>query len=241
MDNGGIKAPTSSRLFRQIAATVVGRNSTLGDLVANMMADDDSDDGKHGDDVVMDHRVLPRDEKSQYLHEEMQARLQKDYLSPTPLFDGREFNTMFRISRSRFQRIMEDIAATGNQFYLNTVDATGKPGACFEARLLLPLKTMAYGVPPHCFRDYFSMSTTLARLCCVKFALTIRNIYQDEYLRCPDVQDLKRINQLHKHVHNIDGMFGSLDCMHTYWKNCPTAWQGSYKGKEKNHRLYLKL
>jgi hypothetical protein len=131
MDNGGIKAPTSSRLFRQIAATVVGRNSTLGDLVANMMADDDSDDGK--DDVVMDHRVLPRDEKSQYLHEEMQARLQKDYLSPTPLFDVREFNTMFRISRSRFQRIMEDIAATGNQFYLNTVDATGKPGACFEA------------------------------------------------------------------------------------------------------------
>jgi hypothetical protein len=29
-------------------------------------------------------------------------------------------------------------------------------------------------------------------------------------------------------------MIGSLDCTHTSWKNCPKAWQGSYKGKGKN-------
>ena len=33
--------------------------------------------------------------------------------------------------------------------------------------------------------------------------------------------------------------FGSLDCMHTYWKNCPVAWQGSYKGKEKKCTIVL--
>jgi hypothetical protein len=57
----------------------------------------------------------------------MQAQIQKDYLFPQPIFNGREFDTIFCISRFRFQRIMEDIGATGNTFYLNTVYA-GKPG-----------------------------------------------------------------------------------------------------------------
>jgi hypothetical protein len=81
--------------------------------------------------------------------------------------------------------------------FFNTVDAAGKPGVCFEVQLLLPLKCIAYGVSHHCFCDYFSMSGTLARVCCIKFGVTMRSIYQNEYLRCPDSQDLKRINQLH--------------------------------------------
>ncbi|KAL7482563.1 hypothetical protein ACHAW6_008245 [Cyclotella cf. meneghiniana] len=30
--------------------------------------------------------------------------------------------------------------------------------------------------------------------------------------------DLHNINQLHHHVHGVDGMLGSLDCSHTIWK-----------------------
>jgi hypothetical protein len=29
-------------------------------------------------------------------------------------------------------------------------------------------------------------------------------------------------------------MIGSLDCTHTFWKNCPKAWQGSYKGNKES-------
>ena len=34
-------------------------------------------------------------------------------------------------------------------------------------------------------------------------------------------------------------MIGSLDCSRTHWKNCPKAWQGSYKGKEKKPTIIM--
>ena len=58
----------------------------------------------------------------------------------------------------------------------------------------------------------------------------INKIYKEEYLRLPTKADLTAINKLHHQVHSVEGMFGSLDCMHTYWKNCPVAWAGQYKG-----------
>jgi hypothetical protein len=64
-------------------------------------------------------------------------------------------------------------------------------------------------------------------------------LYQKEYLRLPDVGDLKAIVSLHQAKHHVSGMFGSLDCMHVFWKNCPVAWQGQYKGKEKKPSVVL--
>jgi hypothetical protein len=49
----------------------------------------------------------------------------------------------------------------------------------------------------------------------------------------PTPVDLKNITALHKRVHGVPGMVGSLDCMQTRWKNCPIAWQQSFKGRSK--------
>jgi hypothetical protein len=73
----------------------------------------------------------------------------------------------------------------------------------------------------------------LCRECCFEFDKAIEQIYSKEFLRLPTAADLRNIVALHKAVHHVDGMLGSLDCSHTFWKNCPKAWQGSYKGKEK--------
>ncbi|KAI2509563.1 Plant transposon protein [Fragilaria crotonensis] len=144
---------------------------------------------------------------------------------------------MFRLSRRRVQRIFEDIMAStegeAHRFYASSRDATGKHGASYEAKILLPLKTFAYGVPPHTFIDYFQMSKGLAASCCKMFAVVMKLIYDEEYLRLPDALDLKRIIELHKKRHGVNVMFGSLDCMHTAWKYCPKGWQALFKsGKE---------
>jgi hypothetical protein len=107
------------------------------------------------------------------------------------------------------------------------------------ARLLLPSKTLAYGVPPYTFIDYFQMSPHCAREYCKEFDKAMRSIYMKETLRLPSATDLKNIVKLHKSVHSVDGMIGSLDCTHAFWKNCPKALQGLYKGKESKPSIVM--
>jgi ribosomal protein L32 len=191
----------------------------------------------------IDHRTLPRKKRREFRHQDALKCIQRDYLgimgdpTITPLF-GTEFKLMFRISKGRFQVLMEDLMASNYSFY-KTSHMDGFQRTSIEARLLLPLKTMAYGVPHHTFIDYFQMSEGYARECCKHFCKALKLVYSSEYLRCPTKRDMKRITKLHKAIHQTDGLFGSLDCTHTYWKNCPKAWQGTYKGKEEKASIVL--
>jgi hypothetical protein len=145
---------------------------------------------------------------------------------------------MFRLSRGRFQVLMEDVMASNIGFFKSTV-RDGFDRSSLAARLLLPLKTLVYGVPSHTFIDYFQMSPHYARECCKEFDNAMRTIYMKEFLRLPTATDLKNIVKLHKPAHGFDGMIGSLDCTHTSWKNCPKAWLGSYKGKESKPSIVM--
>ena len=49
----------------------------------------------------------------------------------------------------------------------------------------------------------------------------------------PTKSDARRMCKLHKEVHGLDGMLGSLDVTKVVWENCPKALRGQYQGKEK--------
>ena len=74
------------------------------------------------------------------------------------------------------------------------------------------------------------ISQFMAKECCKRFNKAMSDYFGDEFMRLPTADDLKGLVALHKEMHGVPGMFGSLDCMHTYWKNCPVAWQQSFKG-----------
>ena len=201
---------------------------------ATVMEEGDSDDDE-SDKIAQlrkklkcDHRQLQRLTRRKFDHETTLRTIESDFLKESSLWNGSQFKVFFRISRPRFQALLEDIGAANIPFYSQPTTK----GPSREARLLLPLKTLAYGVAMHTFCDYFRMSFSEAAKCCAQFDLTIASLYSEEYLRHPTADDLKRIINLHRTVHGVPGMFCSLDCCHLRWKNCPKAWQGIYKGKE---------
>jgi hypothetical protein len=116
------------------------------------------------------------------------------------------FGQEFGLSRARVQILLDDFGrfSETNPFY-NTfrVDKFGRVGASLEAKILLPLKTLAYGVAPHTlFCDYFQMSVPMARECYKQFLDTVCHLYMAEYLGLPSAADLRNIVALHsKRVH----------------------------------------
>lgn len=70
------------------------------------------------------------------------------------------------------------------------------------------------------------------------FCAAVLDVSGDEYLREPGEEDLRRILSINE-SRGFPGCLGSLDCQHREWKNCPVAWAGQFKGKEKNPTVVM--
>nr|XP_043620014.1 uncharacterized protein LOC122591850 [Erigeron canadensis] len=68
------------------------------------------------------------------------------------------------------------------------------------------------------------MPYSTSYLCLTNFCKCIIQLYNEPYLRRPTQQDVERITARHLEVHGFPGMLGSIDCMHSGWRNCPVAW-----------------
>jgi hypothetical protein len=178
----------------------------------------------------IDGRTLPRNPRREFDHDRAYNAIMKDFLGPEPMFTEKEFISIYRISIARFNRIKKDVLEAKIPYYCKIVEVTGRKGPSLEARLLLPLRVLAYGVAAYAFFDYFQISKAMCRVALAEFDQMMKQLYQAEYLRIPTAEDLINISRLHKEAHKFDGMFGSLDCMHVVWNKCPVAWQGSFKG-----------
>jgi hypothetical protein len=82
----------------------------------------------------------------------------------------------------------------------------GRVGACMEVKVLLPLRCLAYGDPPHSCCSTFQVSVAHAREIYNRFLVRVYGLYKLEYLRLPTettAGDLKAISTLHKAVDGV--------------------------------------
>ena len=90
------------------------------------------------------HTRQPRATRKKFKPLEALHCIKRDYLGPSPLFDDTGFVEQFRISRGRFQRLMEDIAKAPfevSSFF--TAPKNPEREASFEAKLIFAWFTRA--------------------------------------------------------------------------------------------------
>jgi hypothetical protein len=159
--------------------------------------------------------------------------IMQDWMGPTPTFDDKQFERTFWIKRNMVDGLLSKLV-NHDSFWTNSIDSCGRQSIDPVVKFVTAQKLVCYGVSFSAFKDYCQMGESTARLCMSKLC---RGIVECEeisafYLRYPSKSDARNIVNLHKRVHGIPGMLGSLDVTKIHWSNCPTAWKGQFEGKE---------
>jgi hypothetical protein len=201
------------------------------DAFLKLLADNQLEQSMKWGGSVFGHEVINRE------REKFHEILMNDYFVENPVFGESKFRRRFRMNRSLFLRIMDDLKAS-NKYFMQRRDATGKLGFSSHQKIGAAIQLLAYGFATDAVDQYFRMAETTASDCLKVFCKEIIKVYGDEYLRRPNKDDKERLLAVAK-ARGFPGMLGSVDCMHWVWKNCPMSLQGQYTGRSGEATLIL--
>jgi hypothetical protein len=91
-----------------------------------------------------------------------------DYVGPSPLFDDKQFERVFQITRSMMFERVRCIYCEADSFFRAGMDCTGWMAIDVDVKILCGLKLLAYGVSRYAIQDHFQMGKLTAMLCCEK-------------------------------------------------------------------------
>ncbi|XP_016206844.1 uncharacterized protein LOC107647262 [Arachis ipaensis] len=104
------------------------------------------------------------------------------------------------------------------------VDAIGRRGLSPLQKCTAAIRMLAYGVAADVVDDYVCIGESTTIECLEKFVEGVILVFEDEYLREPNLNDVRRLLQMAE-GRGFPGMLGSIGYMHWQWKTCPKAWK----------------
>nr|XP_017217028.1 PREDICTED: putative nuclease HARBI1 [Daucus carota subsp. sativus] len=170
-------------------------------------------------------RVINRDREAAH------NRLVRDYFAAIPVYPLETFQRRFRMGRHIFLRIV-DALSNIDPYFQQRVDALGRKGLSPLQKCTAAMRMLAYGISADAVDDYVRIGESTAIECLKKFVTNIILIFESEYLRKPNLNDVQRLLKMGED-RGFPGMMGSIDCMHWQWKNCPKAWKGMFMSGHK--------
>nr|XP_043637961.1 uncharacterized protein LOC122608958 [Erigeron canadensis] len=133
------------------------------------------------------------------------------------------------MEKSMFLKIVDDIEANF-PYFRDGFDARGRGNFKPLQKVVSAVCQLATGNPPDEYDEYLHMAARTDRDSLDQFCDAIIKLYGREYLRRPTQHDVARIFHAHEERHHMPGMFGSIDCTHVEWLNCPRHLKGQYTG-----------
>jgi len=97
---------------------------------------------------------------------------------------------------------------------------------------------LAYGGPADELDAHLKMGESTVLETLREFVMTVSKVFGKEYLRPPRSEEIEHILIINL-ARGFPRMIGSIDCMHWEWSNCPTGWQGIYRGHKGKPTLIL--
>ena len=146
--------------------------------------------------------------------------IHRHWLSLTPLFDDRQFESFFRITRGHFEVLMQELP----KHYKNFEKEVCIGFINSQVRLMAALKHLAYGSFYNSDSPYFEMSENAIRVGTEIFCKSIlASSLKDKYLRPMTREGARKVELLHWKKFEARGCIGGLDCMHWHWDKFPAA------------------
>ena len=125
-----------------------------------------------------------------------------------------------------------DVVSNFDPYFQQRIDVVGRQGLSPLQKCTATMRMLAYGISTDVVDDYVRIGEGTAVEALKKFVSNIITLFEGEYLRKPNSNDVQRLLQMCE-ARGFPGMMGTIDCMHWQLKNCPKAWKGMFMSGHK--------
>nr|XP_043639464.1 uncharacterized protein LOC122610550 [Erigeron canadensis] len=150
-----------------------------------------------------------------------------DWFVEEPKYDEAYFHRKFRMDKSMFLSIVDDIEANF-PYFQEGYDARFKRSFTAIQKITSAIRQLATGNAPDEYDEYLCMAARTSSENLDYFCDAIIKLYDREYLCRPTQHDVACIYEAHEAKHHKPDMLGSIHCTHVEWRNCPRALRGQY-------------
>lgn len=156
-----------------------------------------------------------------------------------PVFNDIEFHRRFSLSRASYDKIRSRILSNPESYFSPGFDATGKPSATTDQKLLVSFLMLTQGCSADECVEYSRLAEPTCLACLKNFTAELRALFEAEWLRLPNAGEIETLSKEFSQL-GFPGCIGALDCASWFWDLCPIGLQGknmSNKEKRPNVRM----